>query len=260
MATISARTGNAASGRGSINQDANFAVVMPEKPKLLHLEFALWLFCVLQSAAKLFDTTANFVRVGVSLWLNWRRRVSAGKRLVVLVSLLTTEGEIWVRRAKNSTSRGCLPTNKSWLFSLVRLVSLRRAILQWVLGSTISHFHLLKKCLQSTDLSASTTRVSLPLPESYPAEAPRKITSEERNFEAYKTLRTGRANARFEGARKTRAAKVSFFSVIASIDVKWCTERGRGGCQEEVVVSIYTMIVFLAMPTKTSVHYMHSMF
>jgi len=57
------------------------------------------------------------------------------------------------------------------------------------------------------DLSATTTRVSLPLPESYPAEAPRKITSEEREFEAYKTLRTARANARHEGARKARAAK-----------------------------------------------------
>ncbi|KAJ3763031.1 60S ribosomal protein L13 [Lentinula raphanica] len=57
------------------------------------------------------------------------------------------------------------------------------------------------------DLSASTTRVTLPLPESYPTEAPRKITAEEREFEAYKTLRTARANARHEGARKARAAK-----------------------------------------------------
>ncbi|KAF5374863.1 hypothetical protein D9758_000348 [Tetrapyrgos nigripes] len=57
------------------------------------------------------------------------------------------------------------------------------------------------------DLEASQTRVNLPLPESYPAEAPRKITSEEREFEAYKTLRTARANARYEGARKLRAAK-----------------------------------------------------
>ncbi|KAJ3721472.1 ribosomal protein L13e [Lentinula raphanica] len=58
------------------------------------------------------------------------------------------------------------------------------------------------------DLSASTTRVTLPLPESYPTEAPRKITAEEREFEAYKTLRTARANARHEGARKARAAKI----------------------------------------------------
>ncbi|KAK0464889.1 60S ribosomal protein L13 [Desarmillaria tabescens] len=48
---------------------------------------------------------------------------------------------------------------------------------------------------------------AFPLPESYAAEAPRKITEEERSFEAYKTLRIARANARHEGARKARAAK-----------------------------------------------------
>ncbi|KAK7468826.1 60S ribosomal protein L13 [Stygiomarasmius scandens] len=57
------------------------------------------------------------------------------------------------------------------------------------------------------DLKASTTRETLPLPESYPAEPPRKITSDEREFEAYKTLRVARADARYEGARKARAAK-----------------------------------------------------
>ncbi|KAJ4486047.1 60S ribosomal protein L13 [Lentinula aciculospora] len=57
------------------------------------------------------------------------------------------------------------------------------------------------------DLSASISRVTLPLPESYPAEAPRKITDDERSFEAFKTLRTARANARHEGVRKARAAK-----------------------------------------------------
>jgi len=57
------------------------------------------------------------------------------------------------------------------------------------------------------DLSASLTRVTLPLPEPYPVEAPRKITDEERKLEAFKTLRTARANARHEGTRKVRAAK-----------------------------------------------------
>ncbi|TFY53380.1 hypothetical protein EVG20_g10143 [Dentipellis fragilis] len=38
-------------------------------------------------------------------------------------------------------------------------------------------------------------------------EAPRQITAEEREFEAYKTLRTSRAEQRYEGARKARAAK-----------------------------------------------------
>jgi large subunit ribosomal protein L13e len=57
------------------------------------------------------------------------------------------------------------------------------------------------------DLKAATTRVPLALPESYPAEAPRKITDEERSSEAFRTLRMSRANARHEGVRKIRAAK-----------------------------------------------------
>lgn len=57
------------------------------------------------------------------------------------------------------------------------------------------------------DLTAATTRAAFPLPESYVAEAPRKITEEERSVEAYRTLRIARANARHEGARKARVAK-----------------------------------------------------
>ncbi|KAJ7596967.1 60S ribosomal protein L13 [Mycena floridula] len=57
------------------------------------------------------------------------------------------------------------------------------------------------------ELTAATTRSPVPLPESMPAEAPRKITSAEREFEAYKTLRSARAHQRHEGARKARAAK-----------------------------------------------------
>ncbi|KAF9270156.1 ribosomal protein L13e [Marasmius fiardii PR-910] len=57
------------------------------------------------------------------------------------------------------------------------------------------------------ELKAATTRQTLPLPDAYPAEPPRKITAEERNFEAYKTLRHARADQRYEGARKVRAAK-----------------------------------------------------
>jgi len=57
------------------------------------------------------------------------------------------------------------------------------------------------------DLTATTTRVILPLPEVYAAEAPRKITAEEREFNAFRTLRVARANQRHEGARKVRQAK-----------------------------------------------------
>jgi len=56
-------------------------------------------------------------------------------------------------------------------------------------------------------LTAETTRLNLALPDPYPAETPRAITEEEKSFEAYKTLRNERANARFEGKRKLRAAK-----------------------------------------------------
>ncbi|KAF9044644.1 ribosomal protein L13e [Hymenopellis radicata] len=57
------------------------------------------------------------------------------------------------------------------------------------------------------DLKAATIRTVPAIPDTYVAEAPRKITDEERSFEAYKTLRTARANARYEGARKARQAK-----------------------------------------------------
>ncbi|KAF4623367.1 hypothetical protein D9613_001742 [Agrocybe pediades] len=57
------------------------------------------------------------------------------------------------------------------------------------------------------DLKAATTRAPIALPEAYPAEAPRKITAEEKEFKAFRTLRVARANQRHEGARKARAAK-----------------------------------------------------
>jgi len=57
------------------------------------------------------------------------------------------------------------------------------------------------------DLKAPTTRQTLPLPPSSLPEEPRKITQEERKFNAYKTLRNKRAETRYEGARKIRAAK-----------------------------------------------------
>ncbi|KIM75424.1 hypothetical protein PILCRDRAFT_92141 [Piloderma croceum F 1598] len=56
-------------------------------------------------------------------------------------------------------------------------------------------------------LTTQTTRVTLPLPEAIPHEAPRKITDEEREFKAYRTLRDARANKRHEGVRKIREAK-----------------------------------------------------
>ncbi|KAI0639501.1 60S ribosomal protein L13 [Trametes polyzona] len=57
------------------------------------------------------------------------------------------------------------------------------------------------------DLTAPTTRAPLPLPSAFVREEPRKITQEERDFQAYRTLRNERAAARHEGARKVREAK-----------------------------------------------------
>jgi len=57
------------------------------------------------------------------------------------------------------------------------------------------------------DLTAATTRAPIPLPSPYVAEAPRKITAEEREFKAYRTLREARAFKRHEGARKVRIQK-----------------------------------------------------
>ena len=63
--------------------------------------------------------------------------------------------------------------------------------------------------MKGADLTAATTRAPVPLPPSFAHEAPRKITEEEREFQAYRTLRNERASARNEGKRKVREAKVS---------------------------------------------------
>ncbi|KAI0932085.1 hypothetical protein AcW1_000694 [Taiwanofungus camphoratus] len=57
------------------------------------------------------------------------------------------------------------------------------------------------------ELTAPTTRTNLTLPDPYEYEAPRTITEEEKEFQAYRTLRNERAIARHEGKRKQREAK-----------------------------------------------------
>jgi len=57
------------------------------------------------------------------------------------------------------------------------------------------------------DLTAATTRSVVILPDPYVAEAPRKITADEREFRAHKTLHDARFRARHEGTRKLRAQK-----------------------------------------------------
>ena len=74
---------------------------------------------------------------------------------------------------------------------------------------------LLLKAAQGDDLKAPTTRINLGLPPSFTVEAPRKITEEERNFDAAKTLRDAKFRARHEGQRKLRAAKVILYDDIS---------------------------------------------
>ncbi|KAF5337410.1 hypothetical protein D9611_003147 [Ephemerocybe angulata] len=57
------------------------------------------------------------------------------------------------------------------------------------------------------DLTAATTRSPIAIPDVYVHEAPRKITSEEREAKAFRTLRDARSTARYAGIRKVRAAK-----------------------------------------------------
>ena len=96
---------------------------------------------------------------------------------------------------------------------------------------------LLLLLLQGDDLIAATTRIALPLPSGAAHEAPRQITAEEREFEAYRTLREYRSEARYEGRRKVRKAKVrkpsnshpllfSFF--LLTIYIVFTERRGRG--------------------------------
>ena len=62
---------------------------------------------------------------------------------------------------------------------------------------------------QGEDLTANTIRSltsAFPLPAPSEHEKPRAITSEEKELEAYKTLRKERSDARYAGARAKRAA------------------------------------------------------
>ncbi|THH34140.1 hypothetical protein EUX98_g157 [Antrodiella citrinella] len=57
------------------------------------------------------------------------------------------------------------------------------------------------------DLTAETSRIGVPVVDTYVHEAPRKITSEEHEFSAFRTHRNERATARHDGKRRVREAK-----------------------------------------------------
>jgi len=64
-----------------------------------------------------------------------------------------------------------------------------------------------KSDTQGDALKAPTTIQPQPLPPGAVAEPPRAITAEERQFNAYRTLRIARSDKRHEGVRKIRKAK-----------------------------------------------------
>jgi len=57
------------------------------------------------------------------------------------------------------------------------------------------------------ELKSETTRKTLALPPAVIAEGPRKITSEEKEFSAFRTLRNARAEQRHAGAKQARQKK-----------------------------------------------------
>ncbi|KAM0750241.1 ribosomal protein L13e [Meredithblackwellia eburnea MCA 4105] len=59
----------------------------------------------------------------------------------------------------------------------------------------------------TTAPTARSALVAFPIPAGTTAEAPRAITSEEKSFEAFRTLRVARSDARLVGVRAARAQK-----------------------------------------------------
>lgn len=104
--------------------------------------------------------------------------------------------------------------------------------------------------IQGDELNAETTPTQLILEDPYVHEEPRKITAEEREFKAYRALRDGRAQARHEGKRKARQAKVRALSSILQARVPCCSyptaERGGGSQQEEVNANLVLFLPFLS--------------
>ena len=91
--------------------------------------------------------------------------------------------------------------------------------------------------------------MQLVLEDPYVHEEPRKITKEEREFNAYRALRDGRAQARHEGKRKARQAKVRRLYLRLYVYRSLLTsnvEGGRRGQQEEINGSVVPFLLFLS--------------
>ena len=130
--------------------------------------------------------------------------VSEGRRPRALVSVLMLDDDPSLRRDRRSTSNDYRSTRTDWLSSPRRLVFPRRETLPYVHPFFLD---CASTDQQGEDLTAHITRSALPLPASYEAEAPRSITSEEKEFSAFRTLRIARADQRNSGKRAARAAQ-----------------------------------------------------
>jgi Ribosomal protein L13e len=69
------------------------------------------------------------------------------------------------------------------------------------------------------DLKAKTTHVTLPLPTAFEHEAPCKITEEERDFQAYRTLHNAHADVRYAGAKTARKQKVRYILNVTNLPI-----------------------------------------
>jgi large subunit ribosomal protein L13e len=117
--------------------------------------------------------------------------------------------------------------------------------------------------LQGDALTTETTRITLPLPEAIPHEAPRKITDEEREFKAYRTLRDARANKRHEGVRKIREAKVSLPppNIIFPFDNKTllgtCRRQRRRQTRRSKTIPTVFFLSFFALLLRHALYTLH---
>ena len=115
--------------------------------------------------------------------------------------------------------------------------------------------------IQAEELAAETTRINLPVPDPYVHEAPRQITGEEREFEAFRTLRTQRGFARNEGKRKLREAKVRnlIFLGVGHITDKiiWEHRRLRRRLTRRSKLSSVVLLLFASFHMHFTHHHVH---
>ncbi|KAG8219751.1 60S ribosomal protein L13 [Butyriboletus roseoflavus] len=187
--TTSARIGSAVCAHGSINPAASFADVQPAKSRLP------------SSASAPLTLLRPAVR-GQTVRYNRKLREGRGFTFAELKEAGINRKEargvgiVVDHRRRNLSEEGkALNVERLKAYKAKLVVFPRKASKPKKGDST------------GDDLEADTTRVTLSLPKPYVHEPPRKITNEEQSFKAYKALRIARANARYEGIRKLRAAK-----------------------------------------------------